>query len=161
MSLIQRLVRFRLDNFIEETGIDLNASLDILDRTLQKYFNSDRTCEYFYWLIKKLVWNNIITYEAESTYNINGYKVYTNILYIGKIKESHVPFVKYPKIDYNAVLNRYELGLVSNKDSNDNMDKMETLITTYFMLINIIMKDTITDICDEIKKWMYYIRHKL
>lgn len=59
-------------------------------------------------------------------------------------------------ISSNVLLNQNRMFHV--QDINNNTNKIQELIVTYFMLTNIITRDIVADISNEINKWIYYVK---
>lgn len=161
MNPIERLIEWRLYIFLKELGIDIKKAgyvqWEIIKRKLSTK-NSYCDCEY-YILLKNIIWHNIIRYEIVSEptifYNTLKHKTHVDLLYTN-YKGTHIhSCYTFWNLHIKSVLNK-QSNIASNI-INDNFNKMQNLIVTYFMLSNIIMANTVIDICNEIKKWIYYV----
>lgn len=169
MDLIMNLLRWRLDNFLAELGIDITNSKHILwpiirdklftHRYVSIYTQKNRNIDYFL-LIKNIIWKGIVVYEA--TLGYYSYKLYTymlhkNVKQINTKTNETYPYISYdlPYISYDLILNPH---IIPASDNIENIDIMINLIITKFILSDIIItRCSVPDISIEIKKNIYYL----
>ena len=156
MTLILELVEWRHKQLLKVydfTDISMSdnerkTKLVHLSDKLQelKYISHDEkilSSKHIYWLIKKLMWHGIINYEIEKNTVLITYLYYP---YYTRIFPQPYDFY-------------YEKFLLNHESitSNRNIDNMQQLIITYYMLIDVIMNDLIIDMRYETKKQIYNI----
>ena len=160
MSLIEKLVAKRLDNFIKEYDIDINCfGINILNnrkvswQQLKQKFIKDNlvadccdACD-CYLIIKNNIWKNIITYNIiNNEWHI--YRHHNNTHDTSPVFRQYCPY-----LSYDTLLNKISNTSVQ---SNDNCTKLETKIINYIMLLNIIVRQyMISDLVDICKIYIF------
>lgn len=154
MSLIEKLVEWRLDNFMNEMGIVLVKNKYTLTKIniqeirtkliLSGYMKN--ASDSYYCAIKNIIWKNILNCNIVS-YSGCFHDVDVHMLY----NNYHE---KYLNIDFNPIVRSQLLGI--SKTSKDNMDQLEKTIIHYLMLCNsIIEKYIISDLTTLANNYMY------
>ena len=174
MNPINHLLEWRLDIFLKKYNIDLNdfcASEDYRTRAhalrnIAKQLVPPNSCNnierkkyinYGFWLIKGVIWKNIINYTL--IVDTNSYKCKLCITRIYNNQQVTIDAINRKWINRDILLNKMYAGCFSddaeNKFSDDNLNKLWFLIISYFMLTDAII--TISDISNIIKELIYNI----
>ena len=160
MSLILKLVQWRYEQllkvfdfsniFISDPERKIKVSILMNKLLTSKYISHSEKELYsgnIYYLIKRLMWLGIINYELDK-----------NILHVTYLYNSyHAEIFLAPSefsYDFRYVISLHNYG---ESTSDINAKKMQQLIITYYMLIDVIMNELIIDIRYEMKKQIYDI----
>ena len=174
MNPINHLLEWRLDIFLKKYNIDLNdfcESEKYLARTyalrnIAKQLvpcnscnNSERKkyINYGFWLIKGVIWKNIINYTL--IVDTNSYECKLCITRIYNNQRVTINAINRKWMNRDILLNKLYTGSFSDdtvdKLSYDNLNKLWFLIISYLMLTDAII--TISDISNIIKELIYNI----
>lgn len=157
MSLIERLVEIRLDNFIKEYDIDISCfgetsmyinrkvSWDLLKQKLIKHNVIIDDCNEFdcYLVIENIIWKNIMVFNMVDN-NCCTYMHHNNFQNKRLIYRNENPY-----LSYNILLNKNWIHYAKLKD---NCSKLETKIINYMMLLDIIVMQYMSGILVDIFK---------
>lgn len=152
MSLILKLVEWRYEQLLKVFDFNnipmfsrITNHINLSNKLVAlKYISYDEKVLYngcVYWLIKRLIWHDIINYELDKNEVLIKY-----LYYPYNEKMISIPYEFYSK---ECLLN------YGNTINIRNSNNMQQLIITYYMLIDVIMNDLIIDMCYEMKKQIY------
>ena len=166
MSLIEKLVKIRFDNFILEFDISISDltiyninirknNWDIVKQKLIKRGYVTKEVDAFdcYLVIKNIIWKNITSYEIiDNQWHI--YMYHNAFTYINQIYHCLTPVLSY----------KIALGIHSSyylKQKN-NCDILQTKIINYIMVLDtLVTQHMISDLVNMIKMYIFDVMLEL
>ena len=167
MTLIEKLVKLRLDNFIREFNLDIswsnfnylnNTRKIFWDRTKQKFIEHNLVnnhCDPYecYLVIENNIWKGIMAnYIIDDKWHVHMY--HNNFRDITELCYDY-----YPYISYHILLQK---KLYKNPMLIDNCTKLQSKIIDYIMLIDILVTENmISDLAYMFKMCIYDVMLEL